>query len=448
MSDLRESLTQTGTLIGYINTIVYAHNYNDLTNKPQINGVTLSGNKTASDLGLVTPQTEAVTSVNSKTGAVVLDGSDINYDSGHTINQQIDAVAASIDYPVTSVNSKTGDVVLDGTDISFDGTYNVVQKIEAVEAEIPVVDYPVTSVNEQTGDVVLDGDDIAYNSSLSVNQKIDAVEAEIPVINYPVTSVAGKTGAVNLYASDIMCPDTATGSIATFTTSLEKPLVGCECGIVASQSSGTPTPSNPLPITGYTGMTITRNDGQNPPVEEDTYSVSWQDECGTIYGGSLDVTSGVLTKSFEIYDLGSNNWSMISPTATIPDTRFYCNALRNVIVKPQSTVVANGCCDVFTMTTDRAVNTTQTTLENVLAIGSDGYIYVRNNDYSDANAFKTAMSGHKLVYELETPVTYNLTPTEIETLVGTNNVFCDTNGNTNVTYLETIKEYIDKRVTP
>ena len=168
-------------------------------------------------------------------------------------------------------------------------------------------------------------------------------------------------------------------------------------------------------------------------VIDNVTAISWQDEAGTVYGGSLDVTSGVLTVTSVIFDLGSNNWSMISPTATIPDTRFYCNALKDVIVKPQSTVVASGCCDVFTIVSDNVLNTTQTTLENVLAIGSDGYIYVRNNDYSDTNAFKTAMSGHKFVYELATPVTYQLTPTEIKTILGVNNIWADT-GDIDVVY--------------
>ena len=454
MSDLRESLTQSGTLIGYINTIVYAHNYNDLTNKPQINGVTLSGNKTASDLGLVTPQTEAVTSVNSKTGAVVLDGTDIAYDNSHTINQQIDAVAASIDYPVTSVNSKTGDVVLDGSDINYDGTYNVNQKIAAVEAEIPVVNYPVTSVNTKTGAVVLDGTDINYDASNTINQKIDAVAASIPVVSYPVTSVAGRTGDVELYATDIMCPDTATGSIATFTTSLEKPLVGCECGIVASGGGGTPT--TPIPIVGYTGMTITRNDGQTPPVEEDTYSVSWQSECGTVYGGSLDVTSGVLTVDYvkdtltvnegilsSIYftESGAQTVSVLGDCVRISLNRKSQSS--NMVTQSSSyeLKVSNMCPHNFNYGSD----TPHWYINNQL------YLYLPTTNVGTTLAeYRTFLENNPfaVLIKLATPVTYQLTPTEIETLVGTNNVFCDTNGNTNVTYLETIKEYIDKRVNP
>lgn len=54
--------------------------YTDLTNKPSINDVTLSGNKTAAELGLATPSdipTVPVQSVNNKTGAVTLSASDV-----------------------------------------------------------------------------------------------------------------------------------------------------------------------------------------------------------------------------------------------------------------------------------------------------------------------------------------------------------------------------------
>lgn len=44
-------------------------NYNDLSNKPQIGGVTLSGNKTASDLGLVAAETDKGLSSNDYTDA-------------------------------------------------------------------------------------------------------------------------------------------------------------------------------------------------------------------------------------------------------------------------------------------------------------------------------------------------------------------------------------------
>ena len=103
--------------------------YNDLSNKPQINGVTLSGNKTAAQLGLAAASdipAVPVQSVNGKTGAVVLSASDVGAgtytkpSTGIPASDLTSAVQTSLGKadtalqtaPVTSVNGNTGAVVL------------------------------------------------------------------------------------------------------------------------------------------------------------------------------------------------------------------------------------------------------------------------------------------------------------------------------------------------
>jgi len=202
MPDLYGNLTPQAVLNGTLQTIVYADNYEDLRNKPSINSVTLIGNKTAAELGLATPADIPVESVNGQQGVVILDGDDIEYSAGVSVNDQIDTVASAIPtIPVTSVNSKTGAVVLDGDDIEFEAGTSVNSKITDLEAEIG--SGPVVSVNGQQGVVELDGTDIDYSASKTINQKIDEVAASIPVVNYPVTSVNTKTGDVVLDGTDI-----------------------------------------------------------------------------------------------------------------------------------------------------------------------------------------------------------------------------------------------------
>lgn len=70
-------------------------NYNDLSNKPSINGNVLSGNKTAAQLGLATPS-DIPTKV-----------SDLTNDSGF-----VNAAGAASAAPVQSVNGQTGAVSL------------------------------------------------------------------------------------------------------------------------------------------------------------------------------------------------------------------------------------------------------------------------------------------------------------------------------------------------
>ena len=56
----------------------------------------------------------------------------------------------------------------------------------------------------------------------------------------------------------VMPVDSATGNPCTFDTDIATSLVGLSADIVASQASGTPTPSNPLPISGISSLEIVR----------------------------------------------------------------------------------------------------------------------------------------------------------------------------------------------
>ena len=51
----------------------------------------------------------------------------------------------------------------------------------------------------------------------------------------------------------------------------------------------------------------------------------------------------------------------------------------------------------------------------------------------------------QVAYFLATPITYHLTPTEVRTLLGTNNIWADT-GDSAVEYRADIQKYIDKRL--
>ena len=117
---------------------------------------------------------------------------------------------------------------------------------------------------------------------------------------------------------------------------------------------------NICPITGWTGATISQSgeDTSNPT----TRNISWQSEAGIIYGGTLDVISGVLT------------------------------------VTDQNIASYNGENLPSTWISDR----------DVYSVG------------------ETPTIGAQVVYKLLTPVEYQLTPHEIRTLLGTNNFWANT----------------------
>lgn len=81
----------------------------------------------------------------------------------------------------------------------------------------------------------------------------------------------------------------------------------------------------------------------------------------------------------------------------------------------------------------------------MVTIGSGGSrltVLTTKDSYESAAAFKTAMSGQTLVYELATPQTIQLTPTEIQTLLGENNVWADS-GDVEITYRRDISIVIN-----
>ena len=515
-----------GILYGNLGVGSGTTNYNDLDNKPQINSVTLQGNKTASELGLVGLSDIPVTSVNGETGAVVLDGTEIEFSTGVSINEKILAVEQEIPviaYPVTSVNGETGAVVLDGTEINYQAGKTINQKIDEVEAEIPIVSNPVTSVNGETGAVVLDGTDIEYSSGVSVNSQIDTLMQYIPVYG-----------------------NTASGAIATFDTSLALPLQDCTIAINAVQESGTPTPSSPKAISGFTGANIrvvgsnlwdedveegyinssgtptananslrsknflpctpntayycyipedvigglavcwydinqtfisrdnqtynvtspanarffklslynyknyypsyANNISLNYPATDTAYhaynanstttAITWQDEAGTVYGGSLDVTSGVLTVTHKKLTLDNT-------------TVFIASGNSAYIVLSDFKNVSDygiGKSDKYTFDTwgnvSGNVYSTFTIYKN--PGWDDGRLAFNRNGETLAD-FTASLENNPInvIYELATPVTYQLTPTQISAIVGTNNVFTDTNGNTSVMYACSLKDYIE-----
>lgn len=144
----------------------------------------------------------------------------------------------------------------------------------------------------------------------------------------------------------------------------------------------------------------------------------------TVYGGTVDVVSGTLTVTHAIVDLGDLNWRAI--TASSSRTRFRSADLEQLAKKATSlSVKASALCSCFDLVPYATGNSGTGT--NVFAIDTDAdlSIWVSDSAYSDATAFKTAMNGVQLCYELSTPTTYTLTPQQINTLAGVNNVWAD-----------------------
>ncbi len=160
------------------------------------------------------------------------------------------------------------------------------------------------------------------------------------------------------------------------------------------------------------------------PYDGNTYDISLT-STGTVYGGTLDVVSGELTVDKAILDMGTANWSYASGAKI-----FYRNQTDGM--SPLAGGDVSALCSCYPRKT-YATRMDKCFWVSDTAFSSAKRVAVIDNDYDDATAFKAAMAGQKIVYTLATPLTYQLTATEIKSLLGINNVWADA-GDVTVTY--------------
>lgn len=172
---------------------------------------------------------------------------------------------------------------------------------------------------------------------------------------------------------------------------------------------------------------------EQAPYTGATYSVTFPSEAGTVYGGTVDVTTGKLTVTMAMRSLnGTENWAKHGSIAswfyvdTIFDNCYVNNSLSGFAISSQYT---------------------QTSYTNAPVLGNGEFciglptngihnrIVIKDTAYNTVAEFKASLASNnvQICYELATQQTYQLTPTEVTTLLGENTIWADT-GDVTVTY--------------
>ena len=185
--------------------------------------------------------------------------------------------------------------------------------------------------------------------------------------------------------------------------------------------------SNICPISGWTGMTVNANDTEIP--------ISWESEAGTIYGGSLDVLTGVLTVDYAIVTI--NNVTRFRCGLTTDNLPYAYLKLPYVSIG--TGVITKTKCSMYKSVNKSKVDKT------LRMYTTEADIWDSDMDVSSDESAKSYLSNLQIIYPLANPVTYQLTPHEVKSLLGQNNIYADT-GDTSVEYRADIQRYIDKRL--
>lgn len=268
-----------------------------------------------------------------------------------------------------------------------------------------------------------DGQILKYDAENA--EWVNGNEQDISGLESRMTAAEGNIADIQ---NQLVISKSVNGSAVTFTDGANAPLLACTAEIVAVQSgSGDPSPTNPRPISGFTGCNITVSPTSDPN-DGTVYPISWQTDAGTVYGGTVDFKTGLLTVTWAAIDLGTRSWTAHSTIAHC----FYISITNRAHGNRYYGICENYAWGGYASTTGDVAD--------MLSNYQFGYrnnakpVIFRDDRYTSAADFKTAVNGVYLCYELETPETHQLTPTQVEALLGANYISADT-GDISLTYL-------------
>ena len=168
-----------------------------------------------------------------------------------------------------------------------------------------------------------------------------------------------------------------------------------------------------------------------------------------IYRGSEDVVNGEVTSEMLVADMGDLTWSTYTTDTT--GHSFYVNVPNGTKSVSSDSSVANIVCENYE--TVAFLNPSEWLRRNAIIcqVPNAQRWIVRNERYSDATSFTSAMSGVKIAFELATPTTSSVTPTNapIKSLSGYSHIESST-GDLEVEYIakafSPITELVDSQI--
>ena len=167
----------------------------------------------------------------------------------------------------------------------------------------------------------------------------------------------------------------------------------------------------------YNNDVSVNNDGSTT---YNAFSGSIVDFGQTVYGGRLNVGSGVLTITHGYVDLGGLTWRIGYDV-----NRFVTSDLIGTLEPPidNDTVVDVKCSIYSPISINNMINNAP---NNTIAVATSSNLSILDDRYSSETDFKTAVNGIIAVYKLATPTIIQLDSKQIQAIIGTNNIYADT----------------------
>lgn len=175
----------------------------------------------------------------------------------------------------------------------------------------------------------------------------------------------------------------------------------------------------------------TRTDYE-PYRDVQTVPVSWQTDAGTVYGGSLDLLTGVLTVTHSSFTFTpSMAWTVLTTNPGGTVFRRSKGAAGGVFVSPSSDAQWNAM-EVYNTAFKKTRSRTVAAMDVESFFWNQTYFHFCTASCSTEAQFQTLIADMAtagtplmLVAPLIAPLTYQLTPAQMAALAGENNVWTD-----------------------
>lgn len=399
-------ITNNKHIIGAINEVAQGGggttDYDDLENKPQINSVELSGNKSLDDLGI---QPSEISKSASGTVATFSDGGDnipVKAFECEISAQQESGTPTPVN-PLAITGFSQADIgdISDATNITYfkgvlEGKYGFVDLSSLAWSYQSAGERFVSSGIASTVKAPASNDDVA-NVKCSILQTTYANN----------TSAGGLDNSIGITSTSKNIVIKATGA-GTTQAGLVAFLSGC--GFIYELE----TPTTPT-ITPEQFKSLCLAFG----ITSDMFIVSFGQ---TIYGGRLIYANGAWAiEAGKAMNLISDlDWSYNSES-----TRFSTSDLRGIVKNAESTSIPLEGLSCECYVNDVAGSSRQIDLS--VAVNTTGITLLKDTNYTDVTSLLSAVGNYKIVYPLATPVIIPITSsTRVKTISGANNIFSNT----------------------
>lgn len=208
--------------------------------------------------------------------------------------------------------------------------------------------------------------------------------------------------------------ETYSGDIVEFTAK-RVPLSSVVVTMEPIQSgSGDPSPTNVRPITGRTGASVLVN-SEYSETGATTYPVTFT-SAGTVYAGTVDLVSGELVVTHGMYTFASASDIYQWSTASTGAFSITSQTITDAPVVGSMSMISNQykkCVSTVPAATEYAMRSVT------------GRIVIYDPRFTSRDVAEQLIAANQIqvLYPLATPLTYNLTPTQVMSLLGENVVW-------------------------